>query len=191
MVASWVDRVAADRSDATFEVVDVAAFGLPLLDELVPAAIGTYQQPHTRAWSRTIAGLDGYVFVTPEYNHSIPAALKNAIDFLYREWHDKAAGLVSYGISGGIRAGEHLRLVLAEVKVACVRRQVTLSLGSDFEITDIAQPGAFAPSDHQQVMLERMFDELISWSGALRVCRQASPAPEPTGNTIEDQPRGR
>lgn len=175
-VADWVRRTGARRGDAVFEVLDIAAFGLPLLDEPVPAAVGDYRHPHTRAWSQTVAGFDGYVFVVPEYNHSVPAALKNAIDFLYREWHDKAAGLVSYGTAGGIRAAEHLRLVLAEVKVACVRSQVTLSLGSDFQITDIAQPGAFAPASHQEAHLQRLLDELSSWSRALRACRPEAPA---------------
>lgn len=170
-VAAWVHQAASRRSDAVFEVLDIAEFGLPLLDEPVPAALGTYQQPHTRAWSEAVARFDGYVFVVPEYNHSLPAALKNAIDFLYQEWQDKAAGLVTYGISGGIRAGEHLRLVLAEVKVASVRSHVTLSLGSDFEIDDITEPGRIAPSGHQTAVLERMLGELVSWSLALRTCR--------------------
>lgn len=177
MVAAWVERAGDGRSDAVFELVDIAAFGLPMLDEPVPAAIGDYRHPHTRAWSQTIERFDGYVFVTPEYNHSVPAALKNAIDFLYREWHDKAAGLVTYGTSGGIRAGEHLRLVLAEIKVACVRSHVTLSLGSDFEIADITEPGTFTPSGHQQAVLERLFDELVTWSRALRACRPSPARP--------------
>lgn len=175
-VADWVRRIGVRRGDAVYEVLDIARFGLPLLDEPVPAAIGDYQHPHTLAWSEAVSGFDGYVFVVPEYNHSVPASVKNAIDFLYREWHDKAAGLVSYGTTGGIRAAEHLRLVLAEVKVACVRSQVTLSLGSDFQITDITQPGTFTPSGHQEAQLGRLLDELSAWSRALRACRPAVPA---------------
>lgn len=185
-VASWVRQVGSRRDDAIFEVLDIAGFGLPLLDEPVPAAIGDYRHPHTLAWSKAVSRFDGYVFVIPEYNHSVPAAVKNAIDFLYREWHDKAAGLVSYGITGGIRAAEHLRLILAEVKVACVRSQVTLSLGSDFEITDITQPGTFAPVGHQEAQLERLLDELAAWSGALRACR-----PMTTCGTTGGDGRGR
>lgn len=178
--AEWVHRLGSAREDAVFELLDIAEFGLPLLDEPIPAAIGDYRQPHTRVWSEAVAGFDGYVFVVPEYNHSLPAALKNAIDFLYREWHDKAAGLVSYGITGGIRAGEHLRLVLAEVKVACVRSHVTLSLGADFGIDD---SGGLAPSDHQTTLLRRMLDELVSWALALRTCR----APRPASTDREDR----
>lgn len=101
-VALWVRDIAARRSDATFELVDIADFGLPLLDEPAPAAMGPpYRHEHTRRWAATIASFDGFVFVTPEYNHSTCAALKNAIDFLYVEWTDKAAAFVSYGVSGG------------------------------------------------------------------------------------------
>ena len=109
-VARWVYDIAAKRSDASFEVVDIAAFDLPLLDEAVPPIMNQYAKPHTKAWAAKIATFDAFVFVTPEYNHSTSGALKNAIDFLYREWNDKAAGFVGYGGAGGTRAVEHLRL---------------------------------------------------------------------------------
>src|SRR5207244_6375765 len=132
-VAKWVLENARERGDAEYELVDIKDFELPLLDEPVPPIMGNYQQPHTRRWAAKIASLDGFVFVTPEYNHGIPAALKNAIDFLFAEWNNKAAGFVSYGGAGGARAVEHLRLVLAEVHVATVRAQVMLSMWTDFE----------------------------------------------------------
>jgi NAD(P)H-dependent FMN reductase len=105
-------------------------FDLPLLDEPVPPSMGQYSQPHTKAWAAKIDSFDGYVFVTPEYNHGISGALKNAIDFLYREWNNKAAGFVGYGSAGGVRAVESLRLVMGELQVADVRNQVMLSLFS-------------------------------------------------------------
>src|SRR5258706_8468287 len=114
------------RTDAAFEFVDVADYHLPLLDEPMPPALGQYTHAHTKKWAATIGSFDAYVFVTPEYNHSTSGALKNAIDYLYREWHNKAAGFVSYGSAGGARAVEHLRLVMAEVMVATVRAQVML-----------------------------------------------------------------
>ncbi|GLY76960.1 NADPH-dependent FMN reductase [Actinoallomurus iriomotensis] len=172
MVAAWVRDVAERHIDtADFEVVDLAAFDLPLLDEEVPAAIGEYTGEHTRRWAEAIAGFDGFVFVTPEYNHSVPAALKNAIDYLFAEWGDKAAGFVGYGLHGGTRAVEHLRLTLAEVKVAGVRTTVALSLFQDFTITDMAEPGAFTPGDHQEPTLARMLDEVVAWSAALAPLR--------------------
>ncbi len=176
LVARWVHEVATDHAgrgnaQATFEVVDLADYELPLLDEPLPAAIGDYQHPHTKRWAETIASFDGFVFVTPEYNHSIPAALKNAIDFLFSEWHDKAAGFVSYGLGGGTRAVEHLRQVMAEVKVADVRTQVALTLHTDFDITDMAEPGTFAPGEHHQPTLIRLLYEVCAWAQALQSLR--------------------
>src|SRR3954447_20085763 len=99
----------------------------------MPPSRGQYSQAHTQRWAAKIGSFDAYVFVTPEYNHGISGALKNAIDYLYREWNNKAAGFVSYGSAGGVRAVEHLRLVMAELMVATVRAQVILSLYTDFE----------------------------------------------------------
>ena len=103
-VAQWVYNLALSRSDAKYELVDVADLDLPLLDEAIPASLGQYQNAHTRAWAAQLADFDGFIFVTPEYNHSITGALKNAIDFVYGEWNNKAAGIVSYGSAGGARA---------------------------------------------------------------------------------------
>src|SRR4051794_21005778 len=114
-VANWVLQIAGKRGDAEYELVDIKDYELPLFDETISPSMGKYQQPHTQRWAAKIASLDAFVFVSPEYNHSIPAALKNAIDFLFAEWRNKAAGFVSYGSAGGARAVEHLRLVLAEV----------------------------------------------------------------------------
>src|SRR5437899_8486479 len=99
----------------------------------MPPSMGKYQQPHTKRWAAKIASLDAFVFVSPEYNHGIPAALKNAIDFLFAEWKDKAAGFVSYGAAGGARAVEPLRLVLPERPVAPVRAPELLSMVIEFE----------------------------------------------------------
>ncbi|CAN5776965.1 NAD(P)H-dependent oxidoreductase [soil metagenome] len=179
VVAKWVEEVAGRHSvaksgDVTFELVDLAEYGLPLLDEPAPAMFGQYAHAHTVRWAETIASFDGFVFVTPEYNHSIPAALKNAIDFLFSEWNDKAAGFVSYGVHGGTRAVEHLRLAMGELKVADVRTQVALSLFTDFEIADPAEHGMFAPGPHQELTLNELLDEVIAWSQALKPLRGAA-----------------
>jgi NAD(P)H-dependent FMN reductase len=169
-VARWVHDLAAERGDATFELVDLADYDLPHLDEPVPAAMGAdYSRPHSRAWAATIASFDGYVFVTPEYNHSTSGVLKNAIDFLYVEWHNKAAGFVGYGLNGGTRAVEHLRLVMGELQVADVRQQVALSVFTDFDDME----AGLRPADHHQVTLHTMLDQLIAWSGALKSLRTA------------------
>jgi NAD(P)H-dependent FMN reductase len=165
-VAAWAHRQAARRSDATFAVLDLVDFALPLLDEPVPAAMGEPARDHTRRWAAAVGACDGFVFVLPEYNRSLPAALKNAIDFVYSEWQDKAAGCVAYGVHGGIRAAEHLRQVLAEVGVAAVRTAVALTLAEDFA------DGRPVPREHHERHLDRMLDELVRWSCALRLVRR-------------------
>lgn len=165
-VGKWVYELVAKRSDAQFELVDLKDFDLPLLDEPVPPAMGQYSRPHTKVWAAKIDAFDGFVFVTPEYNHGICGALKNAIDYLYKEWNNKAAGFVSYGSAGGARAVEHLRLVMAEVQVATVRNQVMLSLFTDFENMD-----AFKPAAHHERSLNAMLDQLVAWAGALQALR--------------------
>ena len=166
IVARWVHEIAARRGDAEYEIVDIADFDLPLLDEPMPPAMGQYSQPHTKAWAARIADFDAFVFVTPEYNHSMSGSLKNAIDFLFREWNDKAAGFVSYGSVGGARAVEQLRLVMGELKVADVRAQCALSLFTDFE--DFT---TFKPRPSQAVAVEAMLNDLIPWGRALQAMR--------------------
>jgi NAD(P)H-dependent FMN reductase len=165
-VARWVHEIAKKRIDAAFELVDIKDFNLPLLDEPVPPSMGQYSQPHTKAWSAKIASFDAYVFVTPEYNHGTSGALKNAIDYLYLEWNNKAAGLVSYGSIGGARAAEQLRLVMGELQIADVRAQVMLSLFTDFEnfIT-------FKPAPMHDKSVNAMLDQVIAWGGALKSLR--------------------
>jgi NAD(P)H-dependent FMN reductase len=168
-VAKWVHEVAKKRSDAEFELVDVKDFDLPLLDEPLSPMMGQYSKPHTRVWAAKIASFDAYVFVTAEYNHGIPGALKNAIDFLFAEWNNKAAGFVSYGGVSGARAVEQLRLVLAEVRMATVRNQVLLSMFTDFENFSV-----FKPDPRKETSINEMLDELIAWGGALKTLRKTS-----------------
>ena len=166
-VAEWVYEIAQRRSDAEFELVDIKDFDLPLLDEPVPPSLGQYTKEHTRAWAAKIDSFDAYVFVTPEYNHGTSGALKNAIDFLYKEWNNKAAGFVGYGSALGARAVEHLRLVMGELQVADVRAQVGLSLFTDFENFSV-----FKPAAHHEQAVNAMFDQVIAWGGALRTLRK-------------------
>lgn len=166
-VARWVMEIAKLRSDAAYELVDVQDFHLPLLDEEVPPSMGRYAQHHTKAWAAKIASYDGFVFVTPEYNHGTSAALKNALDFLFAEWNNKAAGFVGYGSAGGARAVESLRLVMGELKIADVRSQVMLSLYTDFEHFK-----TFKPAQHHEKSVTSMLDEVVAWSGALKGMRE-------------------
>ena len=165
-VSQWTYENANKRSDADFELVDIRDFNLPLLDEPIPPSMGQYTKEHTKIWSAKIDSFDAYVFVTAEYNHGIPGALKNAIDFLFKEWNNKVAGFVSYGGAGGVRAVEQLRLVMAELKVATVRTQVQLSLHTDFENFT-----KFKPAPFQEKAANTMLDEVIAWGDALKVLR--------------------
>ena len=166
-VGRWIHEIAKKRDDSEFEIVDIAAYNLPLLDEPGPPSMGQYSKPHTKAWAEKIAQFDAYIFVTPEYNHGTSGALKNALDFLYREWNNKAAAFVGYGGAGGLRAVEQLRLIVAELQMADVRAQVALSLYTDFE-----KFTTFKPDPRHDAAVNAMLDQVIAWGGALKILRQ-------------------
>lgn len=165
-VAKWVVEIAGQRKDAEFELVDVKDYNLPLLDEPIPPSQGKYSQEHTKKWAARIASFDAFVFVTAEYNHGIPGALKNAIDYLFAEWNNKAAGFVAYGSAGGVRSVEALRLVMAELMVADVRAQVALSLATDFE-----NYTTFKPAPRHEKTLNTVLDQVVAWGTAMKRLR--------------------
>jgi len=160
-VGEWVKGIADGRADANYEIVDITEYDLPFL--------GTTEglEPGIAKWNEKLESLDGFVFIVQEYNHSISGALKNAIDFAREAWFDKAAGIVSYGSTGGARAAEHLRGILGELKVADVRTHPTLSLFTDFE--NFAD---FKPQDLHLDNVNAMLDEVLAWSGALKPLRE-------------------
>jgi len=180
-VAQWVVDVLDTQtemqdSEVTLHVVDLAAIDLPQLCEPAPPMTGIYQHGSTREWSALIASFDAYIFVTPEYNHSLPSVLKNAIDHLYTEWNDKVAGIVSYGVAGGVRAGEHLRQILAEVKVATVRSHVALSVFEDFVAEGPMDPGELVPRPNHKEALIALGAQVLNWGRALRSLREEADA---------------
>lgn len=159
-VGEWVKGIADKRGDANYEIIDIAEFQLPFLG----TTDGT--EPGITAWNDKLASLDGFVFVVAEYNHSISGALKNALDFAREAWNNKAAGIVSYGSTGGARAAEHLRGIMGELMIADVRTHPTLSLFTDFENGSVLKP--------QELHLDNvnlMLDQVIAWSGALKTLR--------------------
>jgi NAD(P)H-dependent FMN reductase len=170
-VARWVHGIAAQRTDAKFELIDLRDHPLPHFDEPLPPSFGQYQNDHTKEWAAVIASFDGFVIVTPEYNHGISGVLKNAIDYVFAEWANKAVGFVSYGSMGGSRAVEQLRLVVGAVEMADVRQQVTLSLVADFENFSVFKPG-----DHHLPALTTLLDQVVVWSTALAPLRQPAAA---------------
>lgn len=168
-VARWVLERAQQRDDAEYVLLDLLDFALPHLDEEIPPSQGRYAKEHTIRWSQTIDSFDGFVFVTPEYNRAPSGVLKNALDFLYREWNDKAAGIVTYGAAAsGLRAAEMLRLVLGELQVADVRQSVGISLMTDFENFTV-----FTPAPQHATSLATQLDQVVAWSSALRTMREA------------------
>lgn len=171
-VARWVLEQATARGDASYELLDLADFALPLLDEPRPASAGKYEYEHTKRWSDAVDDFDGYVFVTPEYNRGPSGVLKNALDYLYKEWNDKAAGIVSYGsAASGLRAAEALRLTLGELQIADVRQSVGISLLHDFENFT-----TFAPQPIHAQNLDVQLDQVVAWSTALRGVRETKAA---------------
>ena len=166
-VARWVLDIAQKRADADYVLLDIADFDLPLLDDPVPPSMHKYSKPHTLKWAAAIAPCDGFVFVTPEYNHGTSGALKNALDFLYAEWNNKACGFVGYGSAGGTRAVEQLRVNVAELQMASVRNQVQLSL-----FTDWKEMKEFTPSERAAQSVGGLLDQLLAWTGALVSLRQ-------------------
>jgi len=158
-VGKWVLDLATQREDANYEIVDIKDYNLPLLGEGPAEKFAD--------WKSKIASLDGFVFIVSEYNHSIPASLKNALDYLQPEWNNKAAGIVSYGSTGGARAAEHLRGILGELSIADVRTHPTLSLFLDFENFSV-----FKPQELHKKNINLMLDQINAWSTAFKTLRK-------------------
>lgn len=165
-VANWVKSIADQRTDAEFEIVDIAEFDLPVWAEPAQASIRPPESEVGQRWSAAMAQYDGYVFVVSEYNHSISGALKNALDYLKPELRNKAAAFVSYGAASGARAVEHLRAILSEMEVAHVRNTVPMSLFHDFK-----NFSEFAPTPPVTESVMPMLDQLLVWTRAMQSVR--------------------
>ena len=130
-VAEWVKSVLPASDELSFELIDLADWNLPLLDEPVMAARGSYANEHTKAWSEKIARYDGFIFVTPQYNWGYPASLKNALDYLYAEWNGKPAVIISYGYRGGGKAAAQLSQVLEGLRMRPVETMPAITTGDE------------------------------------------------------------
>ncbi|MYT74286.1 MULTISPECIES: NAD(P)H-dependent oxidoreductase [unclassified Streptomyces] len=170
-VAEWIAGHIAEREDMEADLIDLVdtplptvfpAFGQPPSDEVV-SLLG--------AVTPRLAGADAFVIVTPEYNHSFPAPLKNAIDWHNEQWHAKPVGFVSYGgISGGLRAVEQLRVVLAEVHAVTIRNTVSFH-----NYGEVFGPDGKPSDPASDVAAKAMLDQLTWWGQALRAARQTRP----------------
>lgn len=156
-VADWLLGTARAHAGFEVELVDLAEVGLPFMDEPYHPRLARYQHAHTVAWSELVARGDAYVFVTPEYNHSYNAALKNALDYLHREWTHKPAAIVSYGgVSAGTRAALALRQVLTALGMLAVGPAVNVPFVAQF----IGDNGAFEANEVTTDAAAVMLDEL-------------------------------
>jgi NAD(P)H-dependent FMN reductase len=168
-VADWVYDNVKDTDGMSFKVVDLAEVNLPLFDEPMPPMMGQYQNEHTKKWAEVIGAADGYIFVTPEYNHSVPAVLKNAIDFLYAEWGRKPAAFVGYGVANGVRAVEHLKQIAAQLNMAPLSSYVGFNVFQHW-----GEDASFKPDDRSKEGLDKLVAELRWWGDALQTARQKS-----------------
>lgn len=167
-VAKWIYQFAEKRRDGiTYEWVDLADYDLPFLGSELSGDRQLAADSAIRAWSQRMSELDGYIFVTPEYNHATSGVLKNALDYVNSEVNNKACGFVGYGGLGGARAIENLRLIVGELQIADVRTAVTFSLMTDFEHMTL-----FRPADYHEMNANEMLDQLINWSTALKSMRE-------------------
>ena len=167
--ARWVESVARARGDAEVEVVDLRDFPMPFFDEPASNAFVPSRDPAAQRWQRQLATFDGFVFVTPEYNRSLPAVLKNALDYAYPEWNRKPAACVGYGAVGAARAVEQLRLVCVELQMVPTRTGVHLQGADFFAATRQGRPVEEFP--HLQANARAMLDELLWWTLVLRDAR--------------------
>lgn len=141
-VAEWVKNHADEHEELNIEVTDLLEENLPFFDAAISPMYASETPEAGKAWANKIGKADGFIFVTPEYNRSVPASVKNAIDFLYSQWLTKSAAIVSYGwIDGGASAGKHLHEILSWVKIDVAEDQVHLAisgeiLNEDGKITD-------------------------------------------------------
>lgn len=166
--ATWIYELAQKRGDIEVELLDLAKINLPFLDEPIPPSQNKSSKEHTKKWAKIIGEADGFVFVTPEYNHSMSAALKNAIDYLFFEWHYKPVTFVSYGsLAGGSRAVEHLRGISAEVRMYDLREQIMLP--NYWEHLD--ENGQYKFTEEQEKTAGHMLDALVFWAEKMKQAR--------------------
>jgi NAD(P)H-dependent FMN reductase len=172
-VAGWFTAHAREHDGFDVEEVDLAELALPLLDEPYHPRLRRYTQPHTQDWSAQVDGADAFVFVTPEYNHGYPAALKNAIDYLHHEWGYKPAGFVSYGgVAAGTRAVQQLKPVISVLRMFPVTESVNVPFFSQFLDDD----GVLHANDVMVQSAEAMLDELLRVEESLRPLRSEAMA---------------
>jgi NAD(P)H-dependent FMN reductase len=170
-IARWFHETATGHSAFVAELVDLAAFNLPVYDEPVHPRLRNYRHEHTKAWSRSVEAADAFVFVTPEYNHNPAASFVNALNYVYSEWHYKPVGFISYGgMSGGLRAAHVERLLVATLKMVPILEAVSIQNVAKH----LDESKVFAPEPHHITAADAMLGELARWASALKTMRVPS-----------------
>jgi len=170
--AQWIFDIAAKRDGIDVELIDLRDFPMPFFDEVASNAWAPTQNEIGVRWQKKIAEFDGYIFVTGEYNHGIPAVLKNALDYAYPEWNRKAAAFVGYGAVGGSRAVEQLRSVCVELQLAPTRTGVYIQGGDFMAVWRQGKP--ISELEYLKANADSMLDDLVWWTDALKVARSKS-----------------
>jgi NAD(P)H-dependent FMN reductase len=167
--AQWIHAIATQRSDLEFEIVDLRDYPLPLYDEQIPPLYSPSKNSVAQRWNAKIAELDGYIFITSEYNHGMSGVLKNALDHSYPEFNRKPAAFVGYGGVGSARAVEQLRLVCIELQLAPTRTGVHITL--EPFLAAMKGEKKLADFDFLNQGAEQMLEELVWWTRTLKAGR--------------------
>ena len=170
--AKWILEIAKAHSDWQVELLDLRDYKLPFFEEVASNAWTPTQNPEGVRWQKKLAEFDGYIFVVAEYNRSITAALKNALDYAYPEWNKKPAAYVAYGSLGGARATEHLRNICVELQMAPVRAAVHI-MGADFMALAKGEK-TFADMPYLEQGAKDMLTQFKWWVDALKTARSAA-----------------
>ncbi len=168
--ADWLLGVAQSRGDAEYEIIDLRDVNLPMFEEPISPAYGPPQDENAQRWGKLVDGFDGFVMITPEYNHSTSAVLKNALDYAYTEWNYKPVGFMSYGSpAGGSRAVEHLRGIVGELRMYDVREQILLP---NYYL-NLDEQGRFRFGETEEKAAHGVLAEVAHWAQHLRAGREA------------------
>jgi NAD(P)H-dependent FMN reductase len=172
--ATWLRDLITARGDLEAQVVDLRDFPLPFFDEPASPAYATSDKPEVKRWRDKVASFDGFIFVTAEYNRSIPAVLKNALDYVYAEWVRKPAAFVGYGPVGATRAVEQLRLMTVELQMAPTRFGVHIQMEPYMAVAKGEK--SLADFDHLAQSARTTLDDLAWWARTLKTAREETDA---------------
>jgi len=170
--AQWMLKQARARNDVEVELVDLRDYRLPFFDEKATNRWMPSENPEARRWQQTIGRFDGFIFVVAEYNHSITAALKNALDEAYNEWNHKPFTAVGYGGVGAARAVEHLRQIAIELQMVSTQTAVHIAGGDFMAIHPMGQKKPIEEIEaHLLPSVKTALDQLVWWAWATMTAR--------------------